>query len=309
MRKVIGIGEIIWDIIIKDGQPHSAVPGGSVFNAMVSLSRLGIPVSFIGEVGNDRIGKIITDFMQSNNMTTEYINHFSDGKTPISLAFLSEMNNAEYIFYTNNSTSKSNSIFPIINQDDIVILASYYALNPLNRERIVEMLEYAKKQKAIIYYDPNFRKSHSHDAIRVRSSIIENYEFADIVRGSDEDFLNLYNNIDIEQVYKEEVRFFCKRLITTHGSNGVNIFTESLRAHYDSIPIIPVCTIGAGDNFNAGFIYGLIKYNIGLSDLPIINELTWSKIIRCGIDFSTEVCQCYLNYISSEFADKYSILL
>ena len=309
MRKVIGIGEIILDIIMKDEQPHAAVPGGSVFNGMVSLSRSGIPTSFIGGVGNDRVGKIIKDFMQTNNMDIKYINQFSIKKTPVSLAFLDETNNAEYLFYSNPSTSTLKSNFPTINSDDIVILASYYALNPLHREQIVELLEYAKAQKAIIYYDLNFRKSHIHDVIRIHSSLIENYEFADIVRGSDEDFLNLYGKTNIDQVYKEEVKYYCKRLITTHGSEGVNLFTESYRIQYNAIPIVPVCTIGAGDNFNAGFVYGLIKYNIGLSDLPSIDETTWNKIIRCGIDFSTEVCQSYSNYISPDFAKHYSISL
>ena len=307
MRKVIGIGEIILDIIFKDGQPHSAVPGGSVFNGMVSLSRLGIPVSFIGEIGNDRVGKIIKSFMQTNDMTTECIGHLSNGKTPISLAFLDETNNAEYSFYSNNSTSPVHTSFPTIHKDDIVVLASYYALNPLHREKIIELLEYAKAQKAIIYYDPNFRKAHIHDVIRIRSSVIENYEFADIVRGSEEDFFHLYGKTEIEQIYKEEVSFYCKKLITTHGSNGVNLCTESLRIHYDAIPIVPVCTIGAGDNFNAGFVYGLIKHNIGFSDLCAINEATWNKIMYCGIDFATEVCQSYSNHISPEFAKKYSM--
>ena len=37
MRKVIGIGETILDIIFRGNQPSAAVPGGSVFNGIVSL--------------------------------------------------------------------------------------------------------------------------------------------------------------------------------------------------------------------------------------------------------------------------------
>ena len=37
MRKVIGIGETILDIIFRGEQPTAAVPGGSVFNGIVSL--------------------------------------------------------------------------------------------------------------------------------------------------------------------------------------------------------------------------------------------------------------------------------
>lgn len=99
MRKVIGIGETILDIIFKNDQPHTAVPGGSVFNGLVSLGRLGVPVSFISEVGNDHVGEIIRRFMEENHISTEFVDRFPDGKSPISLAFLDNENNANYTFY------------------------------------------------------------------------------------------------------------------------------------------------------------------------------------------------------------------
>ena len=37
MRKVIGIGETILDIIFRGDQPSAAVPGGSVFNGIAVL--------------------------------------------------------------------------------------------------------------------------------------------------------------------------------------------------------------------------------------------------------------------------------
>ena len=55
MRKVIGIGETVLDIIFKNEQPIGAVPGGSVFNGIISLGRAGVNASFISEAGNDRV--------------------------------------------------------------------------------------------------------------------------------------------------------------------------------------------------------------------------------------------------------------
>ena len=37
--KIVGIGETVFDIVFKDGKPQAAVPGGSVFNAIISLGR------------------------------------------------------------------------------------------------------------------------------------------------------------------------------------------------------------------------------------------------------------------------------
>ena len=53
MRKVIGIGETMLDIIFKNGKPIEAVPGGSTFNGIVSLGRAGVKTVFVSETGNE----------------------------------------------------------------------------------------------------------------------------------------------------------------------------------------------------------------------------------------------------------------
>ena len=301
MRKVFGIGETILDIIFRNDQPQKAVPGGSVFNGLISLGRLNVPVSFISELGNDRVGDMIRDFMEDNHITTEFVDRFPDGKSPISLAFLDDDKNANYIFYKDYPAQRLEVPLPKIEKDDIFVFGSYYSLNPVLRTRMVEFLQYAQERKAIIYYDPNFRKAHAHEAIRLMPTVLENLEFADIVRGSDEDFQNLYGKSDAQEVYKEHIQFYCDRFLTTHGANGVNLHTRN----FDSPQIQPLSTIGAGDNFNAGIIYGLLKYDVRHADLPSLDQDTWGKIIRCGMDLASEVCQSYDNYISKEFAAKY----
>lgn len=308
MRKIIGIGETILDIIFKNGEPHKAVPGGSVFNGLISLGRTGLPVTFISEIGNDRVGDIIQDFMKENNLSTEFIDRFPDGKSPISLAFLNEDNDANYLFYKDYPKQRLEVAFPRINENDLFIFGSYYALNPVLRERMVEFLEYAKERKAIIYYDINFRKAHAHEAIRLMPTVLENLEYADIVRGSDEDLLNLFGKSDVEEIYKDHIQFYCKRFIETQGAGTVNLFTGTDHEQYAVPPMAPVSTIGAGDNFNAGILFGLLKYNISYEDLKSTDKDTWSKVIECGILFAAESCKSYDNYISPEFAKKYAAL-
>ena len=59
MARVIGIGETVFDILFKNGQPVKAVPGGSVYNSIISLGRVGAAASFISVVVDDNIGQII----------------------------------------------------------------------------------------------------------------------------------------------------------------------------------------------------------------------------------------------------------
>ena len=68
MRKVIGIGETVLDIIFRNDQPISAIPGGSSFNAVISLGRSGVEATFIGETGNDRVGRNTIQFLRDNGV-------------------------------------------------------------------------------------------------------------------------------------------------------------------------------------------------------------------------------------------------
>ena len=215
MRKVIGIGETILDIIFRNGQPTAAVPGGSVFNGVVSLARAGVPVSFISETGNDRVGNTILQSMRDSGMSTDYVNVFPDGKSPVSLAYLNENGDAEYIFYKDYPKQRLDVVFPKLEEDDIVVFGSYFALNPVLREKVLDLLEQAREKKAIVYYDPNFRSSHKDEAIKLTSTIIENLEYADIVRGSIEDFFYMYNQREVDKVYKDKIRFYCPNFLCT----------------------------------------------------------------------------------------------
>lgn len=305
MRKVIGIGETILDIIFQNEQPTAAVPGGSVFNGIISLGRMNVDVCFISEIGNDKVGNIIKRFMEENNVSTKHINIFPDGKSPVSLAFLNDKNDAEYLFYKDYPKQRLDIAYPTINEDDILIFGSFYALNPVLRDKMTELLDYAKERRAIIYYDPNFRSTHKYEAMKLAPAIIENLEYADIVRGSDEDFINLYNLEDVDKIYKNKVQFYCPNFICTSGNRSISLRTKQITKEYSVEAINAVSTIGAGDNFNAGIIYGLLKYNIGYHELNTLSEEMWDKIVQCGKDFSAEVCKSYSNSISRNFAEKY----
>ena len=302
MRKVIGIGETILDIIFRNEQPTAAVPGGSVFNGIVSLARAGVPVCFISETGNDHVGNIILRFMRDNGLSTQHVNVFPDGKSPVSLAFLNDRSDAEYLFYKDYPRQRLDIDYPDITGEDIVVIASYYALNPVLRDKVTELLDRARAAGAIIYYDPNFRSSHREEAIKLAPTIIENLEYADIVRGSREDFFYMYGLQDADKIYREKVKFYCPNFLCTAGGEQVALRTATVAKEYGIPPLEAVSTVGAGDNFNAGIIYGLLKYDVRRDDLASLDTATWDKVIACGMAFAAEVCKSVSNSISREFA-------
>jgi fructokinase len=304
MRKIYAIGETVLDIIFKNNQPFAAKAGGACLNSSVTLGRLNMPVFFIGEYGLDEVGNLIDKFLKENNVSTQYVYRYYDGKSSLALAFLNENNDASYDFYKFYPENRLNIDFPEIQPDDIVLFGSIYAITPEVRDKLLGFIKQARKKKAIVIYDPNFRKQHLHNLPKLQPMIFENMGLANIVRGSNEDFCFIMGVDGADEAY-EQIHDKTPNLLYTANIKGVWLRTPSLQKQYPVHEIQPISTIGAGDNFNAGVVYSLYTHNIFYDDLNRLDENTWSEIIRTAVDFATQVCLSYDNYISNEFAENY----
>lgn len=305
MRKVIGIGETILDIIFRDDQPIGAVPGGSMFNGLISLGRSGVDAAFISETGNDRVGRRIISFLEDNHVDASNISVYPEAKSPVSLAFLNENNDAEYIFYKDHPHDRLEFITPDIQPNDVVMFGSFYAINPVIRPQMLAFLQYAHEQGAILYYDVNYRASHLKDLVKVTANILENFELADIIKGSSEDFENMYNKTGADSVYRSQIDFYCKNFIYTQGAQPIEFRAQGgLAKQYPVAATQTVSTIGAGDNFNAGFVYGLLKYGVTRDMLHEgVDATIWDKVIAEAQQFAANVCGSINNSVDTAFGD------
>ncbi len=274
------------DILFKDDQPQKAVPGGSTFNSIVSLGRAGVPCAMVTEAGDDHIGEIICHFLRDNGVSSDYVCRHKGVKSHISLAFLDEKNDAQYVFYKDHASVSLDGLLPQITQDDVVLFGSFFAINPTIRPVVGSLLREARREGAWLYYDVNFRKPHIADLPQVITYIEENMRLSDVVRGSMEDFLYLYNIQDADTIY-ERVRQYCKTFILTDGARSIRVYTPEGCEIYPVQPIETVSTVGAGDNFNAGYIYAMLQ---GTDDQ--------ATRIQMAQRWSQDVCRQLSNNIS-----------
>ena len=293
-QRVIGIGETVLDILFRDDQPQKAVPGGSTFNSIVSLGRAGVPCAIVTEAGGDHIGDIICNFLQQNGVSTAYVCRHLQAKSHISLAFLDAHNDAQYLFYKDHASVLLDGPLPTFGSDDRVLFGSFFAINPAVRPVVGTLLRDARRAGAWLYYDINFRKNHIADLPQVLPNIEENMQLADVVRGSVEDFSYLFGISGLDSIdtaglaseavpahaIYERVRHYCTTLILTDGARPIRLFTPDGCATYSVPPIPTVSTVGAGDNFNAGYIYAKI-HGISNEAACIAMAQRWSQDV-CG---------------------------
>ncbi len=303
MRKIYGIGEALVDIIFKDNQPQAAKAGGSVLNSVVSMGRMALPVSFISEYGQDDVGMLIDNFLKDNGVDTSCVHRYKNGTTSLALAFLDENNDAHYTFYKDYPARRLDIEFPVINKDDIVQCGSFYAIWPEIREKFKNFIRKAKENGALVLYDPNFRASHLSELDNLKPLIIENMQMTSLLRGSDEDFLNIFGAKTPDEAWNV-VKDYCNCLVYTANTEGVYVRTSSFSGKFPVQSITPVSTIGAGDNFNAGMLTSIYRLKIRNTQLAEAGDKEWSEIIGTAVAFATHVCLSYENYISEEFAKK-----
>lgn len=308
-RKVVGVGETILDILFKNGQPVAAVPGGSSFNSIVSVGRAQVPCTFVGYTGADIVGEQTVQFMQENGVGTEYFQIRNGEKSAISLAFLNAEGDASYSFYREPLHIAPSWTLPPMQADDVLLFGSYYAACTGMRPLVMQMLERANEAGSIIYYDLNFRRSHQPELEALTPVILSNFRQSTIVRGSTDDFEVMFGTRDARQIYQQHISAYCPLFICTAGAEQITVCTPT--ADYDfEAPTINdvVSTVGAGDNFNAGFSCALVWYGITKAMLPTLDRQQWERLIMMACRFAGEACRSTDNYISRDFGEKVGIV-
>ncbi|MCI6917432.1 PfkB family carbohydrate kinase [bacterium] len=303
--KIVGIGETVFDIVFKDGKPQAAVPGGSVFNAIISLGRTagaaasgaaasgsaaGASVAGVSasggtvasstaagcaaprvimatQMGKDNASEIIIDFMQRNYVETTHTICVEGRQSTISLAMLDSRNDARYEFFRDSAMPKFQTPDIEFEPGDILLFGSFFAISPATRLQVKELVARARSQGAIIYYDINFRKGPHGNSPHIKEYIEENCALSTIVRGSSEDIGNIYGECTAEEAYRDHISSLCSNFICTKGADSTEVFSPGLHAIYPVHKIETLSTIGAGDNFNAGVVYTL-------SQLPALAALS-----------------------------------
>lgn len=304
------MGETVMDILFKEIKvdnavtseyvPFAAVPGGSTFNSMVSVGRSGVPCKFMGYTGNNRVGHQIADFMHRNGISTEYFQIRDNERAALSLAYLDSNGDADYTFYKEEPLAATDYRMPEFTEQDYFLFGSYYSICPGLRPQVKDILQTAHDAGTVIYYDINFRRSHSHQKQALLPVIQENCRLSSIVRGSADDFDILFGTRDPEEIYRRHISHFCPIFICTAGAGHILICTP--KDTYDfMVPQIPadniVSTVGAGDSFNAGLLCAMYHNAIHKDALQNMTKVQWECLVENGIRYSSQVCRSQDNYI------------
>ncbi len=295
---VYALGESLLDIILNSIDNVEASPGGSMLNTAVSLGRLDIPVSLITELGDDSTSTQIMSFLKRNNVVTNFLKLYKDNSASLALALLDENKKPKYTFIKNYPEDRKLIKVPNFNNGDILLFGSLYSLDKDIRKSILSIVNNARKKNVTVIYDPNIRNAHHLNDKELLTSLIQNIQLSDIIKGSDEDFTNIFGTSNYStQISKLRKLNKNALIIITLGADGVIADTEGIIIKLPAIDTEIISTIGAGDAFNAGVILALEQKKLQKRGDINYNTDSVEYILKSGLTFSAQVCNSLDNYI------------
>lgn len=230
-------------------------PGGSVANTLAGLGNLGLQTAFIGRVHDDALGRFYAGEMAKGG--TDFVNDPVPGgelPTSRSMIFVSPDGERSMNTYLGISAELGPDDVPVdvAGQAAILFLEGYLYDKPKGKEAFEAAAAACRKgggKAGIALSDPFCVDRHRADFRRLVRSL-------DYVIGNEHEWKSLYETDDLsaalEQAAAESGLIVCTRsghdVVLVEGDETVTVpVTE----------IVPVDATGAGDQFAAGFIYGM----------------------------------------------------
>lgn len=283
MKKVLGIGNALVDVIVKlendellnqlglekggmemiDAQrkrtihetiknlPQTSATGGSCSNTIHGLARLGMNAGYIGKVGNDDHGRFFQGEMKRYNVTPHLMP--SDIDTGIATTFMSPDAERSFATYLGAAaTMTANELdADIFKNYDFLYIEGYLIYN---HDLIMRLCHIAKENNLQVAMDfGSFNMVEEHRAFL--EDVLKNY--VDIIFANEEEAKAFTGKERSEAL--EILSQYCPIAVVKLGKDGSIVKVDG------KVTVIPpyeaerIDTNGAGDIYASGFIYGLLK--------------------------------------------------
>lgn len=283
MKKVLGIGNALVDVIVKlenddlltqfglekggmemiDAQrkriihktiknlPQTSATGGSCSNTIHGLARLGVDAGYIGKVGNDDAGHFFQDEMKRYNVTPHLMT--SDIDTGIATTFMSPDAERSFATYLGAAaTMIDEEIDPeIFKNYDFLYIEGYLIFN---HDLILKLCHHAKENGLQVAMDfGSFNMVDEHRAFL--EDILEKY--VDIIFANEEEAKAFTGKERAEAL--DTLSQYCPIAVVKLGKDGSMVKVHGKITEIPPYEAQRIDTNGAGDIYASGFIYGLLK--------------------------------------------------
>ena len=269
--KIPAVGETIL------GNKYNVGPGGKGCNQAVAIARLGAKVNFISKIGKDSYGELALETLKKNNINTESV--IQDDKLQTGVAgILVDKNsgkNAINVIVGAPSTLKINEINKHIN----IIKSSKIFLTQLEVPKDVTLhcLKTAKENRCLTILNPAPASEITKEFYSNIDYFTPNETEAEFYTG-----IKITNEKEAKQASDKLINLGIKKVIITLGEKGLFYSDGNEEIYLTANSVKAIDTTGAGDAFNGGLAFGLLKEKPIKECLEFANKVAGLSTTKLG---------------------------
>ncbi|KAK1272790.1 Fructokinase-2 [Acorus gramineus] len=265
---VVCFGELLIDFVptvagvsLAEAPAFKKAPGGAPANVAVGISRLGGSAAFIGKVGKDEFGYMLSDILKENNVNNSGVRFDPSARTALAFVTLRDDGEREFMFFRNPSADmlfqESELDIDLIKKGCIFHYGSISLIDEPSRSTHLVAMAAAKQSGSLLSYDPNLRLPLWKSADAARKGIMSIWDQADIIKVSEDEITFLTGGddpYDDNVVFKKLFHPNLKLLLVTEGQAGCRYYTREFHGRVHGVKVNCVDTTGAGDAFVGGVL-------------------------------------------------------
>ena len=269
--KIPAVGETIL------GNKYNVGPGGKGCNQAVAIARLGAKVNFISKIGKDSYGELALETLKKNNINTESV--IQDEKLQTGVAgILVDKNsgkNAINVIVGAPSTLKINEI----NKHTNIIKSSKIFLTQLEVPKDVTLhcLKTAKENGCLTILNPAPASEITKEFYSNIDYFTPNETEAEFYTG-----IKITNEKEAKQASDKLINLGIKKVIITLGEKGLFYSDGNEEIYLTANSVKAIDTTGAGDAFNGGLAFGLLKEKPIKECLEFANKVAGLSTTKLG---------------------------
>jgi len=272
--EIIVVGDYCLDLIFTgmEEQPQlgreitskafNMTPGGS-YNTAIACRRLGIDVAWACDFGIDHFSQFVLENAIEEGIDTSLFIYHNKPVHKITVALSYPEDRAFIAYYDPDETIPAGVKGIAKANAKILYLPGLYYGEALN---LGLMLVKSKRMKLVM--DGN----HQADVNLEDKNLQKALKATQIFMPNSEEVRRITGEVDLIQGI-QTLAAFCPVLIVKDGTRGAYACQKGKIIHAPAIPIQPVDTTGAGDCFNAGFLFSWLR------EEPLEKCLRWGNVV------------------------------
>lgn len=234
--------------------------GGAELNFAIGCARLGLNTTWMSRLGNDEFGKYILKKVRGENVSTQCVKLVDGYPTSLNFKQINDDGSGSTFYYRYESPVLTLSPKDITEQlfDNVQIVhltGVFLAIARKNVDIVLTICEMVKQKNIKISFDPNIRLK-LWTIEEAREAYFKIFPYVDVLlTGLDELELILQTN-DVEQFAK---KYEFEQLVIKDGANGAKAYSNGEWLFAPPFEVKAIDTVGAGDGFDAGYIYSYLQ--------------------------------------------------